>query len=113
MRGRVGRGEKQSTCVLIYHPPLSENAEARIKVMRRTNDGFEIAKEDLRQRGSGEILGTRQTGQTYFRVADLTRDRELLKKTYTVADHLLKQSPETVDKLIDRWLGQSIHYADV
>ena len=113
LRGRVGRGEKQSTCVLIYHPPLSENAEARIKVMRRTNDGFEIAKEDLRQRGSGEILGTRQTGQTYFRVADLTRDRELLKKTYTVADHLLKQSPETVDKLIDRWLGQSIHYADV
>ncbi len=113
LRGRVGRGEKQSTCVLIYHPPLSENAEARIKVMRRTNDGFEIAKEDLRQRGSGEILGTRQTGQTYFRVADLTRDRELLKKTYTVADHLLKQSPGTVDKLIDRWLGQSIHYADV
>ncbi len=113
LRGRVGRGEKQSTCVLIYHPPLSENAEARIKVMRRTNDGFEIAKEDLRQRGSGEILGTRQTGQTYFRVADLTRDRELMKKTYTVADHLLEQSPETVDKLIDRWLGQSIHYADV
>ena len=113
LRGRVGRGEKQSTCVLIYHPPLSENAEARIKVMRRTNDGFEIAKEDLRQRGSGEILGTRQTGQTYFRVADLTRDRELLKKTYTVADHLLNQSPETVDKLIDRWLGQSIYYADV
>ena len=113
LRGRVGRGEKQSTCVLIYHPPLSENAEARIKVMRRTNDGFEIAKEDLRQRGSGEILGTRQTGQTYFKVADLTRDRELLKKTYTFADHLLKQSPETVDKLIDRWLGQSIHYADV
>ena len=113
LRGRVGRGEKQSTCVLIYHPPLSENAEARIKVMRRTNDGFEIAKEDLRQRGSGEILGTRQTGQTCFRVADLTRDKELLKKTYTVADHLLKQSPETVDKLIDRWLGQSIHYAEV
>lgn len=113
LRGRVGRGEKQSACVLIYHPPLSENAEARIKVMRKTNDGFEIAKEDMRQRGPGEILGTRQTGQTYFRVADLTRDRELLKKTYTVADCLLKQSPEVVDKLIDRWLGQSIHYADV
>ena len=113
LRGRVGRGEKQSTCVLIYHPPLSENAEARIKVMRRTNDGFEIAKEDMRQRGPGEILGTRQTGQTCFRVADLMRDRELLKKAYTVADRFLEQSPEIVDKLIDRWLGKSIHYADV
>ena len=115
LRGRVGRGEKQSTCVLIYHPPLSEQAEARIAVMRRTNDGFEIAKEDMRQRGPGEILGTRQTGQTCFRVADLTRDqdRELLKETYTVATDLLKQSPATVDKLTDRWLAKSIHYADV
>ena len=115
LRGRVGRGEKQSTCVLIYHPPLSEQAEARIAVMRRTNDGFEIAKEDMRQRGPGEILGTRQTGQTCFRVADLTRDqdRELLKETYAVATDLLKQSPDTVDKLTDRWLAKSIHYADV
>ena len=113
LRGRVGRGEKQSTCVLIYHPPLSETADARIAVMRRTNDGFEIAKEDMRQRGPGEILGTRQTGQVGFRVADLTRDRELLKKAYSVADDFLKQSPKVVDKLIDRWQGQAIHYADV
>ena len=113
LRGRVGRGKKQSTCVLIYRPPLSENAEVRIKAMRRTNDGFEIAKEDMRQRGPGEILGTRQTGRSCFKVADLTRDRELLKKTHAVADRFLKQSPEIADKLIDRWLGQSIHYAEV
>ena len=115
LRGRIGRGTKQSTCVLIYHSPLSEQAEARIAVMRRTNDGFEIAKEDMKQRGPGEILGTRQTGQACFKVADLTQahDRELLKKTHAVATDILKQSPEIIDKLTKRWLELSIHYADV
>ena len=115
LRGRIGRGKKQSTCVLIYHPPLSAHAESRIAIMRRTNDGFEIAKEDLRHRGSGEILGTRQTGQACFKVADLTQehDRALLKETYHTANEFLKQPSATIDKLIKRWLGQSIHYADV
>ena len=115
LRGRIGRGAKQSTCILIYHPPLSEHAEARIAAMRRTNDGFEIAKEDMRQRGPGEILGTRQTGQACFKVADLTRDhdRKLLPKTYTAANDFLEQPTETIDKLTKRWLGLSTHYADV
>jgi ATP-dependent DNA helicase RecG len=69
LRGRVGRGAARSTCILIYKPPLTETARARLAVLRDTEDGFRIAEEDLRLRGEGDVLGTRQSGLPGFRVA--------------------------------------------
>ena len=71
LRGRVGRGSAQATCLLLYQGPLSDTAEARLKALRETEDGFRIAEEDLRLRGGGEILGTKQSGDPGFRVARL------------------------------------------
>ncbi len=78
LRGRVGRGDKPSACILLYSPPLSANARARLAIMRESEDGFRIAEEDLRLRGAGEVLGTRQSGMPTFRLADLTLHRDLL-----------------------------------
>jgi ATP-dependent DNA helicase RecG len=78
LRGRVGRGDKPSTCILLYAPPLSANARARLAIMRETEDGFRIAEEDLCLRGAGEVLGTRQSGLPTFRLADLALHRDLL-----------------------------------
>jgi ATP-dependent DNA helicase RecG len=79
LRGRVGRGAKDSACILLYHKPLSTLARERLNVMRRTQDGFVIAEEDLRLRGGGELLGTRQSGLPVFRVARLPDDHGLLE----------------------------------
>ncbi|MEM8688128.1 MAG: ATP-dependent DNA helicase RecG [Pseudomonadota bacterium] len=78
LRGRVGRGSGKSTCLLVYSGPLGETAKARLKIMRETEDGFLIAEEDLRLRGAGEMLGTRQSGLPEFRVADLAVHGDLL-----------------------------------
>ena len=71
LRGRVGRGAERSTCLLLYKAPLGETAKARLAIMRETDDGFRIAEEDLRLRGEGDVLGTRQSGMPAFRVARL------------------------------------------
>lgn len=113
LRGRVGRGERQSTCVLIYAPPLSEKAARRIGVMRKSGDGFEIAAEDMRLRGPGEILGTRQAGQIHFRVADLSQDAAQIRRVLQTADGFLERHPQRADKLIERWLGRFSRYAEV
>jgi ATP-dependent DNA helicase RecG len=113
LRGRVGRGEAQSACVLLYKGPLSETARQRLHTMRETNDGFVIAERDLNLRGPGEVLGTRQTGIAGFKIADLSRDRHLLPAVRSLADHLLKQAPDLGDRLIRRWLVQKIDYAKV
>ena len=78
LRGRVGRGTAKSACLLLYQDPLGETAKARLTIMRETEDGFRIAEEDLRLRGAGELLGTRQAGVPLFRMADLATDGDLL-----------------------------------
>ena len=78
LRGRVGRGNKPGTCLLLYQGPLSEEARARLKIMRDTDDGFLIAEEDLRLRGSGEVLGVRQAGMPQMRIADLAAHADML-----------------------------------
>jgi len=113
LRGRVGRGSRQSSCVLMYNPPLGDLAKQRMEIMRQTNDGFQIAEKDLELRGPGEVLGTRQTGMLPFRVADLARDAGLLKMIPNTADKLLKQHPEQADKLIRRWIGDAARFAGV
>ncbi len=110
LRGRVGRGAVESHCVLMYHPPLSQNAQQRLGVMRETNDGFVIAQKDLELRGPGEVLGTRQTGEMQFRIADLLRDGALLDEVQEAAELLLKQYPERVAPLVRRWVGDREHY---
>src|SRR5690606_12120581 len=105
LRGRVGRGAAASTCVLLYQPPLSAMARQRLDVLRRTGDGFVIAEEDLKLRGPGELLGTRQTGLAAFRIADLARDADLLPKVHRLADLLLESAPGAADRLIARWVA--------
>ncbi|WP_440996403.1 ATP-dependent DNA helicase RecG [Arhodomonas sp. SL1] len=111
LRGRVGRGTAASSCVLLYHGPLSETARARLGVLRESNDGFRIAERDLAIRGPGELLGTRQTGAMEYRIADLARDRDLLDDVRHEAGRLFHDEPETVAALIERWVGEGERYA--
>lgn len=113
LRGRVGRGSAQSSCVLLYQYPLSEVAKQRLHIMRETNDGFEIARHDLEIRGPGELLGTRQTGLQQLRVADLMRDADLLPQVQKAAEVLLRDAPESVAALITRWVGASERFGKV
>ena len=94
LRGRVGRGQRPSTCLLLYAPPLGEAARTRLRIMRETDDGFRIAEEDLRLRGGGEVLGTRQSGLPDFRLADLAAHGELLAAAHDDACLLLERDPE-------------------
>jgi ATP-dependent DNA helicase RecG len=93
LRGRVGRSEHQSYCVLIANPK-SDDGQRRMDIMTRTNNGFLIAEEDLRIRGPGEIYGTRQSGMPSFRVADLVKDMRLLEVARQEAFHLLEHDPD-------------------
>lgn len=112
LRGRVGRGAAASSCVLMYKAPLSQLARERLAVMRETSDGFRIAEKDLELRGPGELLGTRQTGLAGFRIADPIRDAALLPQVQAAADALLDREPQMADRLIQRWIGQAVRYAD-
>ncbi len=105
LRGRVGRGDIASHCLLLYHAPLSVTAQKRLGVLRDSNDGFVIAERDLEIRGPGEVLGTKQTGLAEFKVADLNRDKHLLPQVRALAFTLMQQQPETVKPLVARWLG--------
>ncbi|QAB16304.1 ATP-dependent DNA helicase RecG [Hydrogenovibrio thermophilus] len=110
LRGRVGRGHKKSHCVLLYQAPLGETGKARLNIMRDTNDGFRIAEEDLKLRGPGEILGTRQTGGLQFRIADLKRDQEWIPVAKHWAETLAVSDPDIVDALHTRWIGERMDY---
>ncbi len=113
LRGRVGRGEYESSCLLLYRTPMSRLARERLAVMRGTNDGFEVARRDLQLRGPGEVLGTRQTGLTQMRVADLSRDADLLPAVQSAAEQMLTRWPEFIAPLIQRWIGASEQYGRV
>lgn len=110
LRGRVGRGSKQSHCVLLYQSPLSQTGKARLNIMRHTTDGFKIAEEDLKIRGPGEILGTKQTGGLQFRIADLKRDAEWIPVAKEWAAKMVAHHPDLVKGLQARWIGQKIDY---
>jgi ATP-dependent DNA helicase RecG len=113
LRGRVGRGANASTCVLLYRSPLSELARERLKVIRETNDGFEIARRDLELRGPGELLGTRQTGLAQLRVADLMRDADLLPRIQQAAELMLASYPDNIGPLAARWIGAGERFGRV
>lgn len=113
LRGRVGRGTLASYCLLMYQPPLGETAKRRLNVMRDSNDGFVIADEDLRLRGAGELLGTRQTGEAVFRVADLLRDGDLLSQINALCTQWLAEGHPFADELLRRWGGDKGRYLGV
>jgi len=113
LRGRVGRGAAASHCVLLYSLPLSHHSKERLRVMRESTDGFYIAEQDLQLRGPGEVLGTRQTGEMQFKIADLLRDADLLPPVKRAAELLVSQYPELCDKIIQRWLGNNNVYLQV
>jgi ATP-dependent DNA helicase RecG len=105
LRGRVGRGSAASVCVLMYQSPLGPIAKERLRIMRETTDGFEIARRDLHIRGPGEFLGARQSGQAMLRFADLETDQWLVEKARDLALRLLHEDPATVEAHLARWLG--------
>lgn len=113
LRGRVGRGQQESHCVLLYSTPLSQHSTERLSIMRQTTDGFKIAEMDLKLRGPGEVLGTRQTGEMELRIADLQRDAHLLPKIKTTAETILAEYPAQAEAIIRRWLGGSERYGQV
>lgn len=113
LRGRVGRGNRQSTCVLMYEPPLGQAAKARLRLLRNTSDGFVIAREDLELRGPGEMLGTRQTGLQKFKIANLVRDRSMIPEITGISKLVQDNYPEIVAPLIARWIPDSDHYSKV
>ena len=113
LRGRVGRGARQSACLMLYQSPLSVGARARLNVLRQTTDGFIVAERDLELRGPGEFLGTRQTGLMQLRIADLVRDKSMLPEIRRTASELLDHHPERVTALIERWLGGDVAYGQV
>lgn len=113
LRGRVGRGEGDSYCLLLYQAPLSDTARQRLGILRDSNDGFVIAEKDLQLRGAGDVMGTRQTGQMQFKIADLARDADLLDAVQQISDTFFTGSPHAIQPLCDRWLGTSTVYAEV
>jgi ATP-dependent DNA helicase RecG len=113
LRGRVGRGSVASHCVLLYQHPISQIGKERLQVMRETTDGFKIAERDLQLRGPGEVLGTRQTGDLSFRIADLLRDSHLLPDVQCMADIIMRDHTDIIPTLTERWLAQKKEYGKV
>ena len=105
LRGRVGRGVGESACILLYQQPLSLIARERLKIIYENSDGFEIAREDLRLRGPGELLGARQSGVPMLRFADLIADARLLETARDVATDMLEHYPDHASRHVERWLG--------
>jgi len=112
LRGRVGRGAVASHCVLLYKSPLSRTAQKRLQVLRDSTDGFVIAQKDLEIRGPGELMGTRQTGNAEFKVADLLRDQAMIPEVQRLARHIHERYPEQAIALIERWMPETERYSN-
>ncbi len=113
LRGRVGRGDTASHCVLLYQSPLSQRGKLRLSTMRESCDGFFIAERDLELRGPGEVLGTRQTGLMEFRIADIQLHAHLLEEVRECATQIITDPKSNIDAPIDRWLGSATDYGTV
>jgi ATP-dependent DNA helicase RecG len=110
LRGRVGRGAAESTCVLLFEEPLGATAKQRLKVIFETTDGFEIARQDLLIRGPGEFLGARQSGVPLLRFADLERDADLIERSREAAERMLEAYPDEAARHLARWLGSKFDF---
>lgn len=104
LRGRVGRGMGEAVCILLYQPPLSEMARARLKIIYENHDGFEIARQDLTLRGPGEFIGSRQSGVPLLRFADL-EDEGLVMAAREAAEEMLAHWPQEAERHLERWLA--------
>lgn len=113
LRGRVGRGNKSSMCVLLYQSPLSEMARARLKIIYENTDGFEIARADLQLRGPGEFLGSRQSGVPMLKFADINADIKLLEEARDAAQWLIDEHPSAAREHMERWLGNKEEFLKV
>ena len=113
LRGRIGRGEHKSFCVMLYKNPLGDTAKDRLEVIRSSRDGFYISEKDLELRGPGEILGIRQKGVVGLKIADIARDAYLIPKINKVCDQFENEFPEESEKLVKRWIGNQINYRNV
>ena len=111
LRGRIGRGARESVCILLYASPLSATARARLKVIFEKKDGFDIAREDLRLRGPGEFLGERQSGLPLLRYADLEQDEPLALQARAAAETLLAEDESAARRHVARWLGSRHDFA--
>ena len=113
LRGRVGRGEDKSHCVLLYQKPLSLLSKERLSILKATTDGFKIAEKDLELRGAGEILGTQQSGMMKFKIAELGRDQLELKTAQSLAKILATNYPQLIHRLERRWLIRKTQFKEV
>ena len=105
LRGRVGRGAEKSACILLYDPALSEIGRERLKIIRESTDGFEIARRDLELRGPGEFLGERQSGMPMLRFADLETDAALLAAARDAAARMCESDPDRAARHAKRWFS--------
>jgi ATP-dependent DNA helicase RecG len=105
LRGRIGRGKRASTCILLFGAGLSDTARERLKIIFESTNGFEIARRDLEMRGPGEVLGQRQSGQPMLRFADLERDLDLVLAAQQAAAELIESEVSAARAHVERWLG--------
>ncbi len=113
LRGRVGRGGEASYCILLYNEPLSETAKERLQIMSKSNSGFEIAEADLRLRGAGEIIGTRQSGAMQFKVMDLYKHKDIISQSQVISERMLDMPADKQQALISRWINEEETYGTV
>ena len=112
LRGRIGRGEKESYCILLHKDKIQDVSSQRLQVLVDSQDGFKIAEEDLIIRGPGEIMGAQQTGIVPMKYTNLVRDSQYLMETKKVAESICNEDPELANQLIERWISGSIAFAD-
>jgi ATP-dependent DNA helicase RecG len=113
LRGRVGRGGEPGTCILLYQEPLSADARQRLRIIYENSDGFEVARQDMLLRGTGELLGIAQSGAPMLRFADIEQDQDLLVAAKVWAEQMLERSPDAARKHMSRWLGARANYLHV